>query len=266
METMESENVPQTGSLLSAREYLTAILQEYQTLRDEIKLRTQMRNGILIAFGTAVAVGIGKILLIKEPLEPTLFSFIILLGVLPLFWFLLLTFQVVLMAQVDRVGRALSIIERKVQLLFTSAGEQSLKTTIEEVEAKLHLDLTKAGAPNIRGLGNAMVWERLLRIGAAKGAGLRFHWWDSAWCRNTPCFLTAAVLSSVGPAILATNECLEWLWAIIWMLVYFIIATILIVFFTRFISRGVDWDSLMFSLDVPVANQPHVKQDSRAEQ
>ena len=267
---MENENVEQTGSLLSAREYLSAILHEYQALRDGIKLRVHMRNGILIAFGGAVAVGIGKILLMEQPFEVNLFTKIILLGGLPLFWFLLLTFQVVLMKQIDRAAKVLSIIEHKVQLLFTSVGDQSLKKAIEQVEAKLQSDLTKSGAPNIPGLSNAIVWERLLRTRPHRSVTLRSRWWDSAWCRNIPCFLVAAILSSTGPVILAANELHDYmdsLWATKLIIVYFMIATLLTVLFSLSVFFGVaDLHSLSFSFSVQNKGKQHLKNDSDEKQ
>lgn len=229
---MQDESVKETTSFLSVHDYLTAVLQDYQDLRDEIKLRINMRNGIVIAFGTGAAVVIGKILFAEEPFAPTLSSRIMFLVILPAIWFFIFTFQVVLMAQVDRAARVLTIIERKVQLLFTLAGDQSLKSTIKQMRIELHSELAESQYPTTQFWSDAMFWERFLRS-QRRASVVRSRWWDSPWRRNIPCFMTATILSSVGAVILAVTGCLKCSSSLIWVCAYFVIGTISTLLSTR---------------------------------
>jgi len=230
---MQDESVKHVSSLLSVRDYLTAVLQEYQALRQEIKLRINMRNGSMVAFGTCAAVIIGKILFAGEPFDPeSYYVQIVLLGILPILWFLGLTIQVVLMAQVDRLGRVLAIIERKVQLVFELAGEKSVKRAIEELEIKLDSELCQIQNPKINFWSAPILWERFLRSRKC-GRMVGFRWWDCLWRRNIPCFMAGTVLSSIGAVILAATGGLEWSCSLIWVGIYLAIAIILVLMSTR---------------------------------
>ena len=229
---MQDVSAKQTTSSLSARDYLTAVLQEHQVLRDEIKFRIIMRNGSMVAFGTCAAVIIGKILFAEQPLTPSLSLRIMLLVILPAIWFFIFTIQVILMAQVDRVGRVLAIIERKVQLIFESAGEEFVKNAIEQLETKLQSELSKTQNPCIKFWSAPLLWERFLRSQKRKRM-TGFRWWDSPWRRNIPCFVAATLISSVGPVILAATGGLKWSLGIVWVGAYLVIAIVLVLFSTR---------------------------------
>ena len=229
---MQDESAKQMTSLLSARDYLTAVLQEYQSLREEIKLRINMRNGSMVAFGTCAVVVIGKILFTEQPLTPSLSLRIMLLGILPAIWFFIFTIQVILMAQVDRAAQVLVIIERKLQLIFELAGEESVKNAIERIEIKLQSELSQHQNPHINFWSDPMLWERFLRSQKGKRTiGLR--WWDSPWRRNIPCFIAATLISSGGPVILAATGSLKWSFGIVWVGAYLVIAIVLVLFSTR---------------------------------
>lgn len=229
---MQDESAKQMTSSLSARDYLTAVLQEHQTLRDEIKLRINMRNGSMVGFGTCAVVVIGRILFTEQPLTASLSVRIMLLVILPTIWFFIFTIQVILMAQVDRAARVLAIIEQKVQLIFELAGEESVKNAIERIEIKLQSELSHRQKPHINFWSAPMLWERFLRSQKRKRM-TSVRWWDSAWRRNIPCFIAATLISSSGPVILAATGSLKWSFGIVWVGAYLVIAIVLVLFSTR---------------------------------
>ncbi len=229
---MQDESAKQMTSSLSARDYLTAVLQEHQTLRDEIKLRINMRNGSMVGFGTCAVVVIGKILFTEQPLTASLSVRIMLLVILPTIWFFIFTIQVILMAQVDRAAQVLVIIERKVQLIFELAGEDSVKNVIERIEIKLQSELSQIRNPSINFWSIPMLWERFLRSQKRKKM-TSVRWWDSPWRRNIPCFIAATLISSGGPVILAAIGTLKWSLGIVWVGAYLSIALVLVLFSTR---------------------------------
>lgn len=230
--TKEDKSVEQMTSSLSARDYLTAVLQEHQTLRDEIKLRINMRNGSMVGFGTCAVVVIGRILFTEQPLTASLSVRIMLLVILPTIWFFIFTIQVILMAQVDRAARVLAIIEQKVQLIFELAGEESVKNAIERIEIKLQSELPKHQKPDVNFWSDPMLWERFLRSQKHRRM-TRLRWWDSPWRRNIPCFIAATLISSSGPVILAATGSLKWSFGIVWVGAYLVIAIVLVLFSTR---------------------------------
>jgi len=230
---MQDESAKQMTLLLSVRDYLTAVLQEHQALRDGIKLRINMRNGSMVAFGTCIAIIVGKILFAEKPVNLESCSMkIVLLGLLPFLWFLGFTIQVVLMGQVDRAARILVVVERKVELVFELAGEESVKNAIEGIGVKLRSEFSLIQNNSRRFWSSPLFWERHLRS-QRHATMVRFRWWDSAWRRNIPCFIAATLISSSGPVILAATGGLKWSFGIVWVGVYLVIAIVLVLFSTR---------------------------------
>lgn len=230
---MQDESAKRMTSLLSGRDYLTAVLQEHQALREEIKLRVNMRNGSMVAFGTCIAIIAGKMLFAEEPVNLESYSMkLVLLVFLPILWFLGFTIQVVLMEQVDRLGRVLAIIDRKAQLVFELVAEESVKNAIEGIGVKLQSEFSSIRDNSQRFWGAPLFWETHLRS-QRRAKMVRFRWWDSQWRRNIPSFIAALGLSSFGPFILWKAGVIDSWDIVLWIGVYFVIAVVLAFLSTR---------------------------------
>ena len=224
---------------LLPRDYFTALLQEHALLRDEIKYRSLIDDGFLLACLTAVGVVALTLFSPKESnlaLLDGLFSclldksssssqVLLCLG-LPVVWFGMMTTHVVLWGHIDLLGQAVCIVERKIELLFRTQGSTLLRDSVIQIGQQIHAALKENAIRPPQFWGAPVIWENMIRS--------RFRLVDKPVLRAVLLFGSAFFLSSIAHVIFMWQRG-EWDWCtrVWWMAGYLVLAVGLCVGFAR---------------------------------
>ncbi len=216
---------------LSARDYLQALINEHDYLRDEIKSTIASRNAAFLAFAAAAIAAVVKIF----PLHhlSSFSSRFVATGLLPTLFFGIAVLQAGAMARTSRAGLVVAVVEEKVRLLFADASLADAK--LIPALTKLNSNLARSLKSSARDWSEPFLWERLVR------ASGRFF--NSSWLRNHAIMGLAAGLSVVGPAVLYDKSALGRS-ALTWSIVaYLVLAEASAIWLSSRFAFG-DWKSL----------------------
>jgi hypothetical protein len=184
-------------------DYLETLLHEYDSLQDEIRSRTNIRYGVIAAFTVGI-IGTLKMLFSAGTgltIQENLLNYFIFLFFIPSLWFIAMTLQIIMIIQIERLGKAIVLIEYKVEALIQEMGCPELKPFRTKIDNFLKDRLTykteikKEEIDKYQfSLGAPMVWQRLLIS--------RKKYWDWKWFKIFFPLLLPVLLSSVGVFLL----------------------------------------------------------------
>lgn len=212
---------------LSPRDYFAALLQEHTLLRDEVKYRTLMRNGIMVGALAAAGVATARLFSVEDDGQFAGSALVLIYFLLPCIWYGMLVLQVVLVGQTDRVAQAVCIVELKIELLFDGASEDLLIATRQHVGNAVWAKLGERDSWSPKALSAPIIWERLVRS--------KRRLFDKPRLRVVAMFFLAFVLSSAGPVVHATwpGQGTNWKTTALWLLAYLITAVLFCLVFAR---------------------------------
>ncbi len=173
---------------MDARDYLTAVLHEYEGLRSEIRFRTNIRYGVIAVLTAGILALIRMIFSDDTPATVSVSQGCVLLVLIPYLWFVAMALQIILIAQIERLGKAICLSEYKTELLFADTDGEDIKqfmATLDEDAAVRNL-----GEISLR-RSSPMIWQRLLNS--------QKRFWDKNWYRIGIPLCLPVVLSMIGP-------------------------------------------------------------------